>query len=94
MSVLKTFTKDPSDVLDYDVDWNDDNWLGTDTISGTPVWTLPAGIVKDSQSNTTTVATIWLSGGTANQDYDVACKVTTAAGRTAERTIKIQVRNL
>jgi hypothetical protein len=90
---LKTFTKDPAAVLDYTVDWDADDWLGSDTITGTPVWTLPSGITLASQSNTTTTATAWLSGGTANTDYDVACKITTTAGRTDERTIRIQVRN-
>jgi len=92
-SILKTFKKDPSAVLDYTVDWDADNWLGTDTITGAPVWTVPTGITKDSQSNTTTAATAWLSGGTHGADYDVACKITTAGGRTDERTIRIQVRN-
>lgn len=90
---LKTFTKDPAAVLDYTVDWDADDWLGSDTITGTPEWTVPSGITQASQSNTTTTATVWLSGGTANTDYDVACKITTTAGRTDERTIRIQVRN-
>lgn len=90
---LKTFTKDPAAVLDYTIDWDANDWLGSDTITGTPVWTVPSGLTKDSQSNTTTTATAWLSGGTADQDYDVACKITTTAGRTDERTIRIQVRN-
>jgi hypothetical protein len=93
MAPLATFTKDPSAILDYSVDWDADNWLGTDTITGTPVWTVPAGITKTTQSNTTTVATAWFSGGTHGTDYDVACKITTAGGRTDERTIRLQVRN-
>lgn len=91
--ILKTFKKDPSATLDYIVDWDADDWLGTDTITGTPVWTVPSGIVKDSQSNTTTTATAWISGGSHGSDYDVACKITTAGGRTDERTIRLQVRN-
>lgn len=90
--ILRTWKKDPQAVLDYTVDWDADDWLGTDTITGTPVWTLPAGITKDSQTNTTTTATIWLSGGTDGADYDIACKITTAGGRTDERTIRIQCR--
>lgn len=92
MRYLKSFPKDPAAVLDYTIDWDADDWLGSDTITGTPVWTVATGLTKDSQSNTTTTATVWLSGGTANTDYDVACKITTAGGRTDERTIRIQVR--
>lgn len=91
---LKTFTKDPAAVLDYTIDWDADDWLGSDTITGTPVWTVPAGLTQPtSASNTATTATVWLGSGTADQDYDVACKITTTAGRTDERTIRIQVRN-
>lgn len=90
---IGTAIKDPAAVLDYTLDWDAEDWLGADTITGTPVWTVPSGLTKDSQSNTTTTATAWLSGGTADQDYDVACKITTTAGRTDERTIRIQVRN-
>ena len=89
---LKTFTKDPDAVLDYTIDWDADDWLGSDTITGTPTWTVPAGLTLASQSSTTTTATAWISGGTVNTDYDVACKIVTAGGRTDERTIRIQVR--
>lgn len=88
---LKTFTKDPEATLDYTVDWDGDDWLGSDTISSV-TWTVPAGLANTSTSNTTTTATIWLSGGTADQDYDVECKIVTAGGRTDERTIRLQVR--
>lgn len=85
-----TFIKDPDSVLDYAVDWSD--WLGTDTIA-TSSWTVPTGITNDSDSNTTTVATVFLSGGTIGQRYDLVNRITTAAGRTADRTITIIVRS-
>lgn len=83
--------KDPDAVLDYALDWNaeGEEWLGADTITGTPVWTVETGLTKDSQSNTTTTATVWLSGGTAGETYTVACKITTAGGRTDERTFRV-----
>jgi hypothetical protein len=93
MYPLRTFVKDPSAVLDYSFDWTADGWIGADTITGTPVWTVPTGVTKDSQSNTTTMATVVISGGTAGENYDVACKITTAGGRTDERTFRLQVRD-
>lgn len=57
---LTKFTKDPQAVLDYNVDWS--TWLGTDTIASS-VWTVEAGLTKDSDSKTTTIATVMLSGG-------------------------------
>lgn len=92
MSAFKFFVKDPADVVTYVVDWNEDSFLGSDTITGTPEWTVPAGITKASQSNTATTASARLSGGTAGVDYEVACKITTVAGETFERTIRVQVR--
>lgn len=89
---LGTALKDPDAVLDYTIDWDADDWLGSDTITGTPTWTVDSGLTLSSQSNTTTTATVWLSGGTVNTDYDVACKIVTVGGRTDERTLRIQVR--
>lgn len=83
--------KDPSAVLDYALDWSD--WLVADTITGTPTWTVPTGLTKDSQSNTTTTATAWLSGGVAGMSYTVACKIVTAGGRTDERSFRIKCVN-
>ncbi len=82
------FVKDPNAVLDYKVDWA--TWLSTDTIA-TVAWTVPTGITQTSTSNTTTTATIWLSGGTAGTTYEIVCRITTAGGRTDDRTIGIRV---
>jgi diaminopimelate epimerase len=82
------FVKDPNAVLDYKIDWT--TWLSTDTIA-TATWTVPAGITQASATNTTTAATIWLSGGTAGTTYEVVCRVVTSGGRTDDRTIGIRV---
>ncbi|MBI2818111.1 MAG: hypothetical protein HYX72_14345 [Acidobacteria bacterium] len=84
------FTKDPEATLDYAVDWT--RWLSGDTIQ-TSEWTVPAGLTQVNASNTTTKATIWLSGGTAGQSYTVTNRITTAAGRTDERSITIRVQD-
>jgi len=84
--MASSFLKDPNAVLDYQIDW--ETWLGTDTIS-TSTWTVPTGLTKDSDSKTTTAATIWLSGGTADSQYNVVNRIVTAGGRTEDRTIVI-----
>ena len=86
---MKSWEKDPSAVLDYTIDWS--TWLGSDTIS-TSSWTVESGITKDSDNNTTTTATIWLSGGTAGTDYTVTNTIVTAGGRTDQRSLLIAVR--
>jgi hypothetical protein len=84
------FLKDPADVLDYQINWS--AWLGSDTIS-TSTWAVPAGITRDSDTHSATEATIWLSGGTAGVTYQCSNRITTAGGRTAERSLQITVRD-
>ena len=98
-----TFIKDPSAVLDYKFDWKaktnntgQKDWLASgETISTKTITELPSGgITVDSSalSDTNTSVTVWLSGGTAGDDYTVACKITTSASRTDERSITIKCR--
>ena len=84
------FEKDPNAVLDYTVDWT--AWLDSDTIS-TSTWIVPSGITEDSSTNDTEKAIIYLSGGTAGEIYSVTNRITTAAGRTDDRTIRIKMVN-
>ena len=82
------FTKDPEAVLDYSFDWED--WLGSDTIDSV-TWTLQSGITLDDDTNTTTMATATISGGTAGSTYKVECKIETTAGLIDERSFYIKV---
>jgi hypothetical protein len=84
------FIKDPQATLDYSVDWT--LWLASGDYISSVVWTVPSGLTTVTTSNTNTLATIWLSGGTVGQSYSVQCKITTAGGRIDERTISIIVR--
>jgi hypothetical protein len=95
------FLKDPNAVLDYKFDWKaetngsgDSDWLDSDETISSKTVTVDSGITKDSDApgDTNTSVVVWLSGGTAGVDYEVACKIVTSASRTDERTIKIQVR--
>jgi hypothetical protein len=89
---VSIYIKDPNAILDYPYDWSP--YLGVDTIS-TSAWTVPAGITSVSQSFTTTTTTIWLSGGSTAAPgpyYDLTNRITTAGGRTDERTFRIKVR--
>jgi hypothetical protein len=80
------FSKDPNAILDYAIDWS--AWLGTDTIASS-TWTVPTGITKVSDTNTTTKTTIWLSGGTAGQVYTLTNRIVTTGVRTEDRSIII-----
>lgn len=68
------YDKDPDAVEEVVLDWT--TYLGSDTIA-TSTWPVtPSGIASDF-SNTTTTATVLLSGGTAGQSYDFINRVTT-----------------
>ncbi|MCW5623912.1 MAG: hypothetical protein KIT73_04235 [Burkholderiales bacterium] len=94
--------KDPDATLDYHMAWS--RLLDGDTIS-TAMWTVPAGLTKVSQSVNVSpvvvdrvthpagsVATVWLSGGTAGAEYAVTCRVVTVGGRTDERSFRVVMR--
>ena len=83
---VERFLKDPDAVLDYEIDWS--TWLGTDTINNSS-WTTGTGITIDSDTNTTTAAKVWLSGGTAGIRYTLTNSIVTAAGREEDRSIEI-----
>ena len=94
---LQNPLKDPSAVLDYAFDWT--GWLAAgetiavDSETGEKLITITAdtGITVDSSTESDGKIIVWLSGGTAGINYKVACKITTSAGRTDERTIWIKV---
>ena len=83
------YLKDPSAILDWAFDWTD--WLAAaETITDHTI-TADTGITVDSSTELDGKIIVWLSGGTAGINYKVACLITTAAGRTDERTIWIKV---
>lgn len=84
------FEKDPDATLDYAKDWA--LWLGTDTIVSS-AWSIPSPMSLVSQSNTSTVATVWVSGGVAGVYYTLRNRITTAGGRTDDRSIVLWCHN-
>lgn len=81
--------KDPNEVLDFTIDWSET--LGADTISSSS-WIVPSGITEDSDTNTATTTTIWLSGGTEDERYSLVNRIVTLGGRTFDQTVRIRVR--
>lgn len=85
-----SFVKDPNAVLDYKWDWT--QWLASgDTISSANVTITSGDVVKDSQSNTTTAVTAWISAGTVSTEAQVTARIVTAQGRTDDRTITLKI---
>jgi len=82
--------KDPDAILDYSLDWS--AWLGEDTIVAS-TWLLPADLTKVSETFTSTQATIWLSKGTPGTRRTITNRITTAAGRTEDRTRYLYIKD-
>lgn len=85
---IPTYEKDPDETLDFIINWA--THLGSDTIS-TSTWAAATGITIDSETETTTTATVWLSGGTLKAFYLVTNTIVTAGGRTLEQSIRIHM---
>lgn len=102
---LKWPPKDKDETLDYSLDWSR-ALEGNETIQSvawfvvddegdkTPfgIGVTVAGLRNFTQTNTTTVATIFLSQGTDNKEYKLFCSVTTSTGKVKERAVKIRIR--
>lgn len=103
---FKVYIKDPTATLDYSVDWTAFLAPTSDTIASI-VWTIQdvppfatwtgAGgdLVITSQSNTSLVATVWLSNGylsaTTGYYYQIQCQMTSTQGRQAAQSFQIAV---
>jgi len=66
-----------------------DPGTGATAFSNTATYSAPVTIV-----NTTTIATVWVKGGTAGTSYDVNVKITTTGGRIDDRTITITCKDM
>lgn len=81
-------SKRPNEVRDYAHDWT--LFLAGDTIA-TSTFTA-SGVTINSQSNTTTVATVWLSAGTDGTLATVTNTITTTGGRTETEIFALDIR--
>jgi hypothetical protein len=87
-------TKDPQSVIDTGIDWAPTMAESSpaDTIS-TSSWAADNGLTVDSDTNTTTATTVWVSAGTLHKYANLVNSIVTSAGRTHERTIVVKLQN-
>lgn len=98
-------SKDPDETLDYSVDWS--RFLGDEDSISTVTWfvddadgvktqldagEIVYGIQNITQTKTNTVATINLGLGVNNRQYKFTCNMTDTSGNTAERVIKLRIK--
>lgn len=88
---MATFLKDPDARLDYRADWAADGWLAEGEEITSSTWIVPDGIVMDDDDHDATTATVWLTGGTAGQTYQITNRIQTNQDRIDDRSLKIAV---
>lgn len=86
---MKVFSKTPEGILDYGWDWTD--WLEEGDTIVTSEWEADSGLTVDSDEFTTTLTTVFISGGSNHKTYSITNTITTDGGRTTSRSIKIDV---
>jgi hypothetical protein len=85
-------TKDPNEVLDYQVNWT--NRLETGETISTSTFTVAEGtVVIDSSSAASPTTTVWLSGGTEGEACTILNRITTSAGRTYDQSVRLRIRS-
>ena len=82
--------KDPSETIDYYVDWSVVLVTG-DTIK-TSAWSLPSGLTSTGNTFAGTQSVVWVGGGTTGQQYILSCTITTNLGRTYTQGVALWVR--
>lgn len=65
----QTIPKDPESILDFSVDLT--NLLQAGESIVTSSWSTPAGLTEITEVLNSPFATVWLSGGTLGQKYEV-----------------------
>ena len=91
---LASFIKDPDATREITIDYFTDGFLGSKTISSA-TWIVPAGLVKESESNTTTVSSVIISGGRLNDEIEIVNRITFGPSTPAEvtdRTIRVVIK--
>lgn len=83
--------KDPDEILDYQVDWV--NRLAGDTIVTSLYFVGEGTVIIDSDDFTTTVTTVFLSGGLTGETNIVTNRVTTAGLRTMDQSVKLKIKD-
>jgi hypothetical protein len=87
--------KDPSDVLDYQLDispavvGNDGDSIATLDVEVAP--SNPGDLALNSAATDGTKAVLWLSGGQSGTVYTVTLMITTVSGRALQRSVLLPV---
>ena len=89
---MDSYTKQPTERLDYDIDFT--NWLPTgDAIVTTVTSSTPAGLTIYVTDAATIIPIVWVAAGVDKKSYIVSVTVDTSQGRTKEVNFKVKVKD-
>lgn len=89
---LGSFTKQPVEVVDYDLDYTD--WLTAgDNVASAVVTVDIVGLTIDSVLINDPRVKIWISGGTDKITYKLTVTTTTDEGRVKQNEFKVKVKD-
>lgn len=93
MAILATYTKQPAERKDYDLDYSD--WLPNgDTVASATATVSPSGLTVDAPVVVSgKTVKLWVSGGTGGVKYKVTVKATTTVGRIDEEELIFNVKD-
>ena len=97
--IVKFPFKDPDELDDYKLDWTARLAPDSDDIS-TSAWSIvtdmtgdPSPLAIETESFTLSSTTVWLSGGTIGNTYQLLNHVVTTGGRVLEQTVQLKVKS-
>lgn len=90
---LGNFSKQPAEVVDYDIDYSE--WLTAgDNVQSAVVDVSPSGLTVDSVFVNDPRVKIWLAGGTHGTQYKLSVTTTTADGRIKQDEFRVRVKDV
>jgi hypothetical protein len=93
MSLIGRFTKQPAEVLDYDVDFSD--WMeGRGDTPASHTVTAEPGITVVGSSRTGNVVKVALSGGTDGSAYKITVLLTTSTSMVREADFQVSIKEV
>jgi|TARA_B110000240_G_C13428202_1_gene422524 hypothetical protein len=89
---MDSFTKQPTERLDYDIDFTE--WLPIgDAIITTVAISEPVGLTMAITDSATIIPKVWVSAGLDKESYVVSVTCETNQGRTKEVNFRIKVKD-
>ena len=94
MAMLGTFTKQPAEVLDYDIDA--DEWMSDDDEIISVTTTVDTGLTVQGAVifNAGRSVKLWITGGTSGATYKVEVTMTTDDGRVKQAELRFRIKEL